>query len=41
LSSGKAARPSGEDGLKALLLAESALKSVAEKRKVKVSEILG
>ena len=31
--------PSGQDGLKALLLAEAALKSVAEKRAVPVSEI--
>ena len=36
---GKAA-PSGEDGLIALALAEAALKSVAEGRKVKMSEIL-
>ncbi|WDR01266.1 inositol 2-dehydrogenase [Devosia algicola] len=39
IGSGKAATPSGEDGLKALILAEAALKSVAERRSVKVSEI--
>ena len=32
--------PSGEDGLKALALAEAAVRSVAEGRKVRVSEIL-
>ena len=38
---GKAkAAPTGEDGLAALALAEAALKSVAEKRTVKVSEIV-
>ncbi|MDP3958735.1 MAG: inositol 2-dehydrogenase [Pseudorhodobacter sp.] len=37
----KAASPSGEDGLVALALAEAALKSVAEKRTVAVSEVLG
>ena len=37
---GKAA-PSGEDGLIALALAEAALKSVAEKRTVAMSELLG
>lgn len=36
-----AASPSGEDGLAALALAEAALKSVAEGRRVLVSEILG
>ena len=35
-----AASPSGEDGLSALALAEAALKSVAEGRTVKVSEVL-
>lgn len=35
-----AASPSGEDGLAALALAEAALKSVAEGRVVKVSEVL-
>ena len=35
------ASPSGEDGLAALALAEAALKSVAEGRFVKLSEILG
>ena len=34
------ATPSGEDGLIALALAEAALRSVAEGRTVKVSEIL-
>ena len=39
-TSGKAkASPSGEDGLAALALAEAALKSVAEGRMVKVSEV--
>jgi myo-inositol 2-dehydrogenase/D-chiro-inositol 1-dehydrogenase len=39
--SGKAAAsPSGEDGLKALALAEAALKSVAEGRTVRLSEII-
>jgi myo-inositol 2-dehydrogenase / D-chiro-inositol 1-dehydrogenase len=33
--------PSGEDGLAALVLAEAAVRSVAEGRKVKVSEVLG
>ena len=36
-----AASPSGEDGLVALALAEAALKSVAEKRTVSMSEVLG
>jgi myo-inositol 2-dehydrogenase/D-chiro-inositol 1-dehydrogenase len=40
LSSGKPASPSGEDGLIALALAEAALKSVAEGRTVKMSEII-
>ncbi len=40
VSSKKAAAPSGEDGLTALALAEAALKSVAEGRTVKMSEIL-
>ena len=41
-ASGKAvASPSGEDGLKALALAEAALKSVAAGRVVKMSEITG
>ena len=35
------ASPSGEDGLAALALAEAALKSVAEKRTVSMSEVLG
>ncbi|HEX9858572.1 MAG TPA: inositol 2-dehydrogenase [Paracoccaceae bacterium] len=37
---GKAA-PSGEDGLVALAMAEAALKSVAEKRTIAMSEVLG
>jgi myo-inositol 2-dehydrogenase/D-chiro-inositol 1-dehydrogenase len=37
----RAAGPTGEDGLKALALADAALKSVAEGRAVKVSEITG
>ncbi|MDZ7905411.1 MAG: inositol 2-dehydrogenase [Cypionkella sp.] len=40
LRTGKPAAPSGEDGLIALALAEAALKSVAEGRTVKMSEIL-
>jgi myo-inositol 2-dehydrogenase/D-chiro-inositol 1-dehydrogenase len=40
LGAGKPAAPSGEDGLIALGLAEAALKSVAEGRTVKMSEIL-
>ena len=36
----KAAAPSGEDGLAALALADAALKSVAEGRTVKMSEVL-
>ncbi len=40
LGAGKPAAPSGEDGLIALALAEAALKSVAEGRTVKMSEIL-
>jgi myo-inositol 2-dehydrogenase / D-chiro-inositol 1-dehydrogenase len=36
-----AAEPSGEDGLMALALAEAALKSVAEKRTVLMSEVTG
>ena len=39
LTSGIAMTPSGEDGLKALVLAEAAYKSVAEGRAVKVSEV--
>ncbi len=35
------ATPSGEDGLAALALSEAALKSVAEKRSVAVSEVMG
>jgi myo-inositol 2-dehydrogenase/D-chiro-inositol 1-dehydrogenase len=39
LTSGSAMTPSGEDGLKALVLAEAAYKSVAQGRAVKVSEV--
>jgi myo-inositol 2-dehydrogenase/D-chiro-inositol 1-dehydrogenase len=39
MASGGAASPSGEDGLKALVLAEAALKSVREGRRVRVDEI--
>jgi myo-inositol 2-dehydrogenase/D-chiro-inositol 1-dehydrogenase len=39
LTSGSAMTPSGEDGLKALVLAEAAYKSVAEGRAVKISEV--
>jgi len=39
LTAGKLMTPSGEDGLKALVLAEAAYKSVAEGRAVKVSEV--
>jgi myo-inositol 2-dehydrogenase / D-chiro-inositol 1-dehydrogenase len=39
VETGRAPSPSGQDGLKALLLAEAALKSIAEKRAVSVSEI--
>jgi myo-inositol 2-dehydrogenase / D-chiro-inositol 1-dehydrogenase len=35
------AEPSGEDGLLALALAEAALKSVAEGRMVKMTEVAG
>jgi len=38
LAGGEAASPSGEDGLKALVLAEAAYRSIAEGRAVKVSE---
>jgi myo-inositol 2-dehydrogenase / D-chiro-inositol 1-dehydrogenase len=41
IKSGRPASPSGQDGLIALALADAALKSVAEGRTVKVSEILG
>jgi myo-inositol 2-dehydrogenase/D-chiro-inositol 1-dehydrogenase len=41
IKTGKPASPSGEDGLIALALADAAVKSVAEGRTVKVSEILG
>lgn len=40
LTGKRAASPSGEDGLAALALAEAALKSVAEKRAVAMSEVL-
>jgi len=38
---GMAAAPSGEDGLAALALAEAALKSVAERRMVALSDVTG
>jgi len=41
LSGKAAAKPSGEDGLAALALAEAALKAVAEGRTVRMSEVLG
>ena len=41
LRDGAPIAPSGEDGLKALALAEAAVRSVAEGRKVKVGEVLG
>ena len=41
VSAKRPASPSGEDGLAALVLAEAALKSVAEGRTVKVSELAG
>lgn len=41
LASGEPMSPSGEDGLLALALADAAVKSVAEGRKVKVAEITG
>jgi myo-inositol 2-dehydrogenase/D-chiro-inositol 1-dehydrogenase len=41
VNTGKPASPSGQDGLIALALADAALKSVAEGRTVKLSEILG
>ena len=40
LRDGAPIAPTGEDGLKALALAEAAVRSVAEGRKVKVSEVL-
>ena len=39
LKAGQPMSPSGEDGLKALVLAEAAYKSIAEKRAVRISEI--
>ncbi|WEX08390.1 inositol 2-dehydrogenase [Chelativorans sp. AA-79] len=41
LAGGKPAMPSGEDGLKALALAEAAYRSIADGRAVKVAEVLG
>ena len=41
LSGGASLAPTGQDGLAALVLAEAAVRSVAEGRKVKLSEILG
>ena len=40
LSGGASLAPTGQDGLAALVLAEAAVRSVAEGRKVKLSEIL-
>lgn len=40
ITSGRKPQPDGQDGLKALALAEAALKSVAEGRAVKVEELL-
>ncbi|MCT8999756.1 inositol 2-dehydrogenase [Chelativorans intermedius] len=41
VSGGAAPSPSGEDGLKALALADAAYRSLAEGRAVKVAEVLG
>lgn len=41
VSAGRKPEPGGEDGLKALALAEAALKSNAERRAVGVAEVLG
>ena len=41
LQGGAALSPSGRDGLLALALADPALKSATEGRKVQVSEVLG
>ena len=41
LRDGAVIAPSGDDGLKALALAEAAVRSVAEGRKVRVSEVVG
>lgn len=41
IGGGKAPHPSAEDGLRALALAEAALRSVREGRSVKVAEVLG
>lgn len=41
MSSGKPASPSGEDGLKALALADAAYRSIKEGGAVKVSKVLG
>ena len=41
LRDGAPIAPSGADGLAALALADAAVRSVAEGRKVKVSEVLG
>jgi myo-inositol 2-dehydrogenase / D-chiro-inositol 1-dehydrogenase len=41
LAGGKPASPSGEDGLKALALADAAYRSIEEGRAVKVAEVLG
>ncbi|MEC9402057.1 MAG: Gfo/Idh/MocA family oxidoreductase, partial [Pseudomonadota bacterium] len=39
IETGSAPSPSGEDGLKALALAEAALKSIAERRAVGMDEV--
>jgi myo-inositol 2-dehydrogenase/D-chiro-inositol 1-dehydrogenase len=41
VTEGAAIAPTGEDGLRALALAEAAVRSVAEGRKVKVADVLG
>jgi myo-inositol 2-dehydrogenase/D-chiro-inositol 1-dehydrogenase len=41
LASGTPPAPSGRDGLAALILAEAAVRSVADGRRVRVAEIAG
>ncbi|MFT3973671.1 MAG: inositol 2-dehydrogenase [Amaricoccus sp.] len=41
VTDGGAIAPTGEDGLKALALAEAAVRSVAEGRKIKVADVIG
>lgn len=41
VTEGSAITPSGDDGLRALALAEAAVRSVAEGRKISVSEVMG